>query len=321
MFNKRLSYFPPPKFLDIPFAGLYISDIAIHCIKFVRKGKEYKIEKYIEKPIPSGVLTSGQVNNKEVFVSLLKDLSKELDLNYVKVSLPEEKAYLFTAKIPIVSQNEIRDAIEKKIEENVPVPPGELLYDYKFVDYATKDYLGIVVSALPISVIETYVDVVSSAGLSILSLEIESQAISRALLSPSQTETVLIIHFGIEKVGLYVVSDRIVHFTSTINTKGEGKNNPDFLSHEIKKLEKYWSGLKENVDKPEKKINSIIVCGEKFPDSLVSYLSTNNQMKVLVGNVWTNAFDINTTVPDISFVDSLKYAGAIGLALPSDILI
>jgi len=321
MFNKRLRYFPPPKFLDIPFSGLYISDIAIHCIKFRRRGKELAVEKYIERSIPPGLITAGQVNNKDEFVGLLKQLAEELGLDYVKVSLPEEKAYLFTAKIPIVHPKEVKAAIETKIEENVPVPPGELLYDYKLVDTTAKDHLGVVVSALPISVIEMYVDVITSAGLSLLSLEIESQAISRALLSPSQTETVLIVHFGPEKVGLYVVENRIVHFTSTVLTKGEGRNNPDFLSHEIKKLDKYWSGLKENIDKPEKKITSIILCGEKFQDSTVSYLSLNHEAKVSVGNVWINAFDINTSIPELPFVESLKYAGAVGLALPSDILI
>ncbi len=320
MFHKIFDAFPPPKFLDIPFAGISISDSTVRSIKFGKKDKGLYIENYFEKSIPLGVITSGEVNDKEVLIKILGDLKKDLGLDYVKVSLPEEKAYLFTTKIPIVKKDEVLSAIESKIEENVPVSPAELIFDYKLLDHK-KEQLDVVVSALPINVIDTYVDIVNRAGLSLLSLEIESQAIARSVLKPNYLETVLIVHFGPEKVGLYIVSDRIVHFTSTIATKGESLNNPDFLSQEIKKLYVYWHTLKENVDKSERKISEIVVCGETVDDSTVSYLASHNGVKVSLGNVWTNVFDINTHVPEISFIDSLRYPAAIGLALPSSILI
>src|SRR4051812_7892716 len=102
-FTKIFDAFPTPKFLDIPFAGLSISDSAIHCIAFGKKHNALFIEKYAQKTIPPGIVTSGQVNNIEEMVAMLQTIKKDLDLKYIKVSLPEEKAYLFTAKIPILS--------------------------------------------------------------------------------------------------------------------------------------------------------------------------------------------------------------------------
>ena len=319
--NNISNAFPPPEFLNIPFAGLSISDSAIRCIQFGRKNGRLYIEKHIEKDIPSGVIVSGQINNKDALVSLLLALKKDLKLNYVKISLPEERAYLFTAKIPIVKRNEVISAIESKIEENVPVPPGELTFDYILTEHIQKGHLDVVVSTLPISVIDIYVEIASNAGLSLLSLEIESQAIATALLSHDNLDTVLIVNFYPNKVGLYVASLGVVHFTSTISTKGESFKNPDFLLQEINKLYVYWHTLKENLDKPERKIRQIIICGENFEDTVVKYLSLNIQTPVVLGNVWTNTFDINSEVPEIPFSNSLRFAAAVGLALPSDILV
>jgi hypothetical protein len=83
----------------------------------------------------------------------------------------------------------------------------------------------------------------------------------------------------------------------------------------------YWHTLKENVDKDDKKISQVFVCGEKFEDSMVSYLASHLDNPVELGNVWTNVFEVDKNLPEISFADSLKYSAPIGLALPRDILI
>ena len=321
IFQKIFDYFPPPKFLDLPFAGVSISDSHIRCMKFNKKSGGLSIEKYIEVDIPQGTVVSGQIINKEVLVQVLQKLKKDLCLEYVKVSLPEEKAYLFTTKLPRVKMSEVQSAIESKMEENVPVSPSELLFDYKLIDHKTKEHLDVVVSAFPITFIDTYVSLAQSASLILLSLEIESQAMLRALLSENNQATVLLAHFGKEKVGLYVVSRRVVRFTSTIPLKEERQEIPLFLSQEIKKLYMYWHTLKENVDVPERKIVQIIVCGENYGVEMVPFISAHNDTQVVLGNVWTNVFDINKVVPELSFNDSLRYATAVGLALPADVLI
>ncbi len=207
------------------------------------------------------------------------------------------------------------------MEENVPVSPLELTFDYKIFYHKQRDHLDISVSALPISLIDQYVYMASKSGLSLLSLEIESQAIIRSLLPVNNKDTVLIIHFSPGKVSLYVSTYRVVRFTSTIPTRGEQANNPGFLLQEIKKLYTYWNTLKENLDKADRKISQIVVCGEKFEDTMISYLSSHLDTPIVMGNVWTNVFDINSSLPEISFSDSLRFSASVGLALPGDVLI
>ena len=324
MFNKISNFFPAPKFLNFPFFGLAISDSVVRCLQFESRNNKLYIKKYAEKSIPPGAVVFGQINDEKALIEVLKSLKNEQNITYAKVSLPEEKGYLFASKIPKVKPKEVRGVIESKMEESVPVPPSELLFDYKIVDYSQKDHFDVVVSALPLDIINLYVEIFDKVGISLLSLEIESQAIVRSLL-PEKTQgdidTVIVVNMGSASVGLYVAVDRVVHFTSTVSLKEEYAKTEEYLAQEIKKIFLYWHTLKHNFNNPKRKIKKIIVCGEGFNDNILSQISTVNQTPVIPGNVWTNAFDINTNVPEISFKDSLKYATSIGLALPTDFLI
>ena len=320
--NNFFNAFPPPDFLNVPYAGLSISDTAIRCIQFSKKNNNLLISKYTEMVVPPGLVVSGLISNVTEVSNILETIKKDLNLGYVKVSLPEEKAYLFTAKIPMVENKEVRNAVEFKMEENVPVSPSELLFDYTVTDsHSHTDHINVVVSALPITVVDTYIETVRGAGIEILSLEIESQAIARAIIDSKDSGTHLIIHFNKTKVGLYVASNNVVHFTSTILDTHTSAGDLSTLVVEIKKLYIYWHTLKENAGDPNKKINQIIVCGEDVGDEIVPYLSAHTTTPTILGNVWVNAFDINKSVPQISFDNSLRYAPAVGLALPSDILL
>lgn len=319
--NKIFDSFPPPRFLSIPFVGLSISDSAVRCIQLGRKHGAFYLMKHLEKPIPPGVVSAGQINNPDELVNILESVRSELKINDIKVAISEENAYLFTAKLPVIKKEEVISAIESKIEENVPVPPTELIFDYTVLNHKEKDHLDVIVYAVPIKVIDSYVDVLSRSGFHTLSLEIESQTISRALLKSTDMETVLIVNFCLDKVGLYVSHRGVVRFSSTVPLKGDSSNNPGVLLQEVKKLYMYWHSLKENVDEPENKIEKVIVCGDSSGESIIPYLTSNLQDKVELGNVWINVFDINKTIPDMAFADSLKYAASIGLATSSDISI
>ncbi len=319
--TKIFDSFPTPKFLSIPYAGLSISDNAVRSIKFGEKGSHLYVEKFGKKALAPGVITSGEVNNKDELINAIESIKKELGLDYVKVSLPEEKGYLFTAKIPMVPENEVRGTIEAKMEENVPISPAELIFNYKITPNPEKERLDIVVSALPINVVDMYVEVIEKSGLKMISLEIESQAVARALVKPNDKETLLIVHFGMGKVSLYVVSERVVHFTSTVPLKSDSSEGLDMLSQEIKRLFAYWHTLKVNIGREDRKLDEVIVCGENIKDNVISYLSSHVEVKVSLGNVWTNVLNVNDSIPDLSFNDSLEYVASVGLALPSKTLI
>lgn len=323
MISKTLlQFFPPPKFLSTPYAGLAMSDKHIRTIQFEETGRDnLKIKTYAELPLPEGAITGGRVNNKEEIVAVLKELKKKTGIEYVRVSIPEEKAYLFEIEIPVVEPKEVKSTIEFKLEENVPWPADKVVFDYSIIENnPIQGHIKAVVSALPSKFVDIYMDLFSSSGFLPYVFEIESQAIARALLSPDDLDIYLIAHFHKDRVGLCIVSGGIVHFTSTLNLSGNWHDNFPLIASEMKKVMVYWQTNRPEGEE-KKSVTKIFISGDILGDSTASQLSSLLKIDVTIGNVWRNAFDINKVLPEISFIESLKYASAVGLALPSESLI
>jgi Tfp pilus assembly PilM family ATPase len=100
--------FPPPKFLMMKHAGLDISDEAIRCLEYHATSSGFRIDTYAKMDLPSGLIEGGDIRNDDEFVKVLREFNQKNRLSYVKVSIPEEKAYLFQADVPSTNTKIIR---------------------------------------------------------------------------------------------------------------------------------------------------------------------------------------------------------------------
>lgn len=356
--NTFDQFFPPPRFLEMPAVGLDISDDAISAMGLVRKRNEFAIEHFGRRLLPKGSITGGQIGDTDAVVAALCELKDSLKLDFVNASLSEESAYLFKVKIPRVSKKEIRGVLEFKLEENVPISANDAIFDYTIITQAghdTGDHLDVSVTVLPKKIVNAYTELLDKANLVPLSFEIEAQAISRAVIKKGNRDTHLIVNLGENKTGLCIVSDEVVHFTSTVGVGGmniteaiatylsvsaseaatvkrehasfKNKQNVGLflaitkavsaLKDEIGKLSVYWSTHRDPAGELGKKITKIIFCGHDAGiTGLVDYLALSFEYPVEVGNVWSNTFSFERYIPPLHFDESLDYAAAIGLALP-----
>ncbi|MDE2188802.1 MAG: hypothetical protein KGJ35_03705, partial [Patescibacteria group bacterium] len=91
-------------------------------------------------------------------------------------------------------------------------------------------------------------------------------------------------------------------------------NTVDEVKKELSRVSSYWNEHGESGDE----IKEIIFCGSKVNEITKALESDKGRETLLsVANVWINAFDLNRYVPTITKTDSLEYAVAAGLALPS----
>lgn len=351
-------FFPPPRFLEMPAVGLDISDNAVSALELVRRKGAFAVGRFGRRLLPQGAISGGYVNDRDAVVGELRKLRDILKLDFVNASLSEEKAYLFKTKIPRVSRKEIRGVLEFKLEENVPIPVSDAIFDYTVIaqsGHDVDDHMDVGVTVLPKKVVDTYAELLDAAGLVPLSFEIEAQAISRSVIAKGDRETYLVVNFGESKTGLFIVSDEVVHFTSTVAIGGvhitdaiakylsvsseeaqklkrehaafrDKKNMDLFLSlmnaisalkDEVSKLSMYWHTHTDSGGESGRKIGRIILCGRDASFTGFSdYLSLALQCKVEVGNVWRNTCSFDEYIPPIFSDESLDYAAAVGLALP-----
>ncbi|MCK5059938.1 MAG: pilus assembly protein PilM [Candidatus Pacebacteria bacterium] len=244
-------FFPPPRFITMPAVGLSISDDAVRFVEYNRALKGLELKRFGERILPPSVVRYGHIEDSNTLVKILKEIKNKHKFDFVYTALPEEKAYLFQTEVPVVSPKEIQETIEFKIEENVPLSLSEVVFDYYVTGSShTAKGLDVVVCVLPAKVSTVYVDVLRAAGLTPLSLEIESQAIARAAVKKEDKRAILIVNLSNLKTGFYIVNEEIVHFSSTI-TRGNqflfGGITPSYVDHSLREMTSAKRG-KETAD-------------------------------------------------------------------------
>jgi type IV pilus assembly protein PilM len=350
--------FPPPQIMSFPCVGVDVSDTSLKYIEFKRGTSEsLEVKQWGDIDIPAGIVERGNVHDVTKLSAILSELKQKTKAQYVRMSLPEERAYLFETTIDEhVPAKEIRGLLDFRLEENVPLSPRDAYFDYAVVgrDAETGDR-RVVVAVYAQSTINSYYEACTNAGVVPLSFEIEAQAIARATVPKTHGGTYLIVDFGKTRMGVGIVFNGILMYTSTMeiagsqiseemrkvlgnvseselttikNTKGlAGTKDNEKIAAILKKYAEniadelsirvhYWHS--RGIDKEERTVKKVIVCGGSANMfGLPEFLSTKLEIPTERAHVWANAFSLEEHVPDISRRYSYGYATAVGLALKS----
>lgn len=342
--------FPPPYYLSLPAAGIDLSDRSLKYIRLMHRKRRYELMDYGQMSLPQGVVSSGQIQDKKALVEVMKKAKADWGLQYVAAALPEESAYIVPITLPPGTEGGEREAIELQLEEHVPLPVSDVIFDFEVLPGKNHQ---VIVSVFPAQVIRDYEEVMLAAGLQPLALEVEAQAIARAIVPRQEPGTVLAIDFGRTRTSFFIVSGGEVLFSSTTRTLGGNimtraieKNlglatteaeilkmrqglvgsseaslaaalvpTLSVLRDEILKLDSYWERRTAEAGKSETFSRVLLCGGEAGLPGLVDYLHSQLERRVDMGNVWVNALDPNYAAPALPQRDSLAYATAIGLAL------
>jgi hypothetical protein len=297
-------------------AGLEISDDAIRCIQFVRTMHGMKVKKYGSIDIPPGIIEGGDVKDEVEFKKLLTAFDQKYDLSYVKVSIPEEKAYMFQVDVPSADPHIATQNIEFKLEENVPLTAADAVFYFDLIPTSvTGGALRASVVVVPRSYVEKYIGILRETGIFPVAFEVVPTAVARSIATGASV-TELVVHSMKHKTGIYIISGGVVTFTSTIEQGSSlGDSYADILSKEILRINTYWlsrAGIHPNIQK-------VVLLG----DSVSSYRATLTTAVigtipvVEVANVWAHNIDTRTYTSPISQEESLQYGVSAGLAIDS----
>lgn len=338
--------------MTIPTVGLDFSDATMRFVDLEIHRHGLLPKRYAEMSIPEGCMKGGRIIDNEKFIVFLKDVQKKHKLKYVRVSIPESQVYSFTLSLDPSAATDIRGAIEFLIEDNIPLKAIETVFDYHILS-VSEQAIFVQVVALPETVTTNYFNAFFSAGIIPVSFELEGQAITRAVLDPSDTGSCMIVDFGANRTGITIVTNRTAMITATLDfggkmltktlakelnlsleeaekikrehgltTVGEHKdvfsvlaNSISVLKDEINRRYLYWYEKKNQLG-TFPAIDTIYLCGgHSNLSGLDDYLSTNLKLKVVQVDPWRNCFSLDKVIPELSHEDSMSYVTAIGLAL------
>jgi|SRR3989344_2532963 len=322
--HSVFDFFPTPRFLEMPAPGLSLSESGMHLIEFLHTKKSVSVGKFAHKVFSGEWLRGGDVEDSAALTADLEKFRIEHDLHYIRASLPEEKAYLFSTVLGSEQVDNIHTALEFLLEENVPLTLAESVFDYHIG--STDSETGktrVSVSVVAESSVQKFLDIFRAAGFVPLHFEIESQAITKALIASGDTRVSLILNVGVNKIGFYICDGRSVVFTSTIpfeeinDPKSLNEETARAIGEEIRKFSLFWqSQLDKASEKPRPVERFLILSPANIRNKLTVLLGQKFDVSFEEPDVWTNLFSTNEYIPPISRSDSHEYAVAVGLAMP-----
>ncbi|MDQ5971712.1 MAG: Type pilus assembly protein PilM [Patescibacteria group bacterium] len=347
-------HFPTPDFLTMPACALDISDESIKYGELTPSKDGFKLKYYGNEKIPPGIVVAGKIENEAKLVEILNSIKNKVKMKYVRASLPEEQMYLFNLVLPNVPNNQMKETILLQLEDHIPLPANDVVFEYELIREINKDTVLVQVAAVAASLIESYLSIFSQAGLVPMSFELEAQAIARSVVPEDLKGAVMVVDFGRTRIGISIVENGRVLFTSTFSMGGQkiteviakhfkisveqaeqmkksysnlgsdAENdifpaiisNLSILLDELRKHFSYWQTHLSEDGQPHAKIEKIILCGgEANLYGVVPYLKTSMNLPADYANVWVNMTDITKDLPTMAFDESLGYATVFGLAL------
>ena len=343
--------FTPPKFLEMPSVSLEILPEGVYFLlnKSTEKGLLPNVHGWL--PLPAGTMAQGEIIRKEPVLKALYEIRKKTNVSFVRFSIPEEKTYIFKTHLPDLSAKEVRDILDFKIEENVPLSAKEAVFDYDVVPSPShKNGLEVVVSVTSLKLVEELQNLFESAGLTPIFFSPESNNVAKAVVREGNEQVVVLVSIRESNIILSLAVYGVVCQTSSLNfgsstftdllakyfkvspeealkikrekLYSENPDNMEIFSYLINTISaikdeiyKFISYCNERED-VDTQVDRIILCGR---DAMIvgfdKYLSLNLNMNVEVGNIWVNNFDLRDYVPEINKLDSLDLAAVNGLSL------
>lgn len=344
--------FRPPDYLALPTAGIDISTSGIKVVVIKEKMHGLELSSCGELILPSGAVVGGEIRDRKAVVDGLRTLTRKHHITVANLGLPEARGYLFDAEIPQgATRASARVAIEQRLEEFVPLPAPEVVFDFiRLPRAASPRAVGMGYGK---RVVEETLSVAEEAGLTIRAIESETFALPRSVLVEDKAETVLIIDIGKTTTKLMVATGHIPHYVTTLDIGGHAltlavvkyfgvteeeakrvkiekgirpdKENEEYLSAMISTVSvirdevltrlEYWQTHARIEGGQAPVTRAILVGGNATVLGLPEYLEASLKLPVQLGDTFANLASPKTWKPSITRTQSLAYGTAIGLAL------
>ncbi len=213
--------FPPPNYLSMPGAGIDIGESSVKVVTFKTHTGGCLLGGSAQAELAEGVVVGGDIEKPDVLVETLRSFRLRERIHFAHAALPERKAYVYQILVPHSEKKDLHSAVEFSLEGNVPIAPADVEFDYE-VSRTISSGTIVSVTAIARRVVESYQDVFQRAGITLRSLEIESQALKRTLWGEENKErTIMSVDFGRKTTRVAIFDSGTVAFTATLDVGGD----------------------------------------------------------------------------------------------------
>lgn len=354
VFGERLRVaFAPPRYLAPPLSGIDISTSGVKVVRLAESAEGLVLAQHAQVRLPLGVFTDGEIIDRAAITGALVAATAAAGISAANVSLSESKAYLFEAAAPGALKQEWRVAIEQRLDELVPLPPPETIFDVVGVGRTEKGDESVVGVGFARRMVDDTLSMFDQAGIPVRALEEETFAMARALLPAGDASTTLIIDVGKTTTKMAIVTNRIPRFATTFGIGGHAltlavqkhfgvaeaearkvksergivsaPGNEDYLAAMLSTVSAIRDEISRRLANWQEKAaakgahapvsHAVLAGGNASLRGLPEYLEGALGIPVAAGDVFTNLASRDAWIPALDYTESLAFATAIGLAL------
>ncbi len=155
-------------------------------------------------------------------VLILKNLIEKsgVSTNKIVASLPNSAVFTSVIELPPLKESELKTAIEFEAKKYVPLPITEMTLSWSIIEKMPDGKSRVLLTAVPNSILRSYLKIFQQAKLEPIALEIEALALIRALIGDDKG-SILIIDVGARSTHLNIVENGNLLLTRNIPMGGD----------------------------------------------------------------------------------------------------
>ena len=332
--------------------GIDISAQSIKIIRLAKGGRRLQAHCWHGLPeelIVRGLITDQAAMQKQLITALGKCKIGPRTNDTVVASISETESFLRVIDVPQMDDSEISEAVQWEVAQHIPFGLENVYIDWQPVlgKSQVEGRIEVLVGAAEKRVVDPLVDLLFALNLDVAALELESQAIIRALISLELREAagVLVVDLGGVSTNVVIHEHGTTRFTASLHKGarellmvlseeermlivGQPKRMAKAASDSIGK--KLAAGLEELIMEvrgivefytglgKEHTIQEILLTGggSNLPGLDKTVINNFEKVHVQHGDPWVNLLEPGKSAqPPMSLADSVHYSTAIGLAL------
>lgn len=333
--------------------GVDVSDRSIKVVQ-LSEDRTRELLAHGVHDVPSGVMESGVIRNaaqmEKVLLTALTETGILPGKRPIVASIPETQSFLRVVELPAMPEDEVGEAVQWEVAQHIPFGLENVYVDWQALTAvghrAASGKQEILVGAAQRKVVDPLYAVFASLGLEVAAFELESQALTRCLISPDlkDKQGVLLVDLGGSATNVIIHDHSAIRFTASLQ-KGSDRMRDTLASEEIQvintqpdaipsdiaasvagKLSAMYQelvvevrGIVEfynNID-AQHTVREIILTGggSNFPGLGPAFLQVFDNVHVQRGNPWVNVnADSNDRRTPLQVGEAVRYATALGLA-------
>jgi len=198
--------------------------------------------------IPDGVIRDGEVEDGVALAESLKELWAMTGIKEkaVILGIANQRVIVRPIELPYMEKEELDSALRFQVQEFIPIPIEDAILDFDIIEeFMTADeerMLTVLLVAAHKDMIQSFIEVLKSAGLATAAIDLKAFAIPRSLtpLSALQAgyeegEAICLINVGAGMTNITILKDNIPRFARFLLRGGD-----DFVRAIVNRLDMEW---------------------------------------------------------------------------------